>query len=63
MRVDRNNQMAWFVLADSSLIVIPFAPLPWGQSPPGCLSNVHSTRMEVLEIETEALAIGSTDVP
>jgi hypothetical protein len=59
VRVDRDNQTAWFVLDDGSLIPALFTPLPRAEWPTGCPTNIHSTRMEVLELEMEALTIGS----
>ena len=58
--VDRENRIAWFAFSDGSQAVIPFDPLPRADWPAGCPANIYSTRMEVLQIETEDLTVGST---
>jgi hypothetical protein len=60
VRVDRDNQTAWFMLNDGSQVILSFTPLPRAEWPAGCPTNVSSTHMEVLEIETEDLTIAST---
>jgi hypothetical protein len=60
MRVDRDNQTAWFMLADGSQVIVSFTPLPRAEWPAGCPTNVSSTYMEVLDIETEDLTVAST---
>jgi hypothetical protein len=60
VRVDRDNQTAWFMLTDGSQVIVSFTPLPRAEWPAGCPTNIYSTYMEVLEIETEALTIAST---
>lgn len=60
VRVDRDNQAAWFMLSDGSQVIVSFTPLPRAEWPAGCPTNVYSTHMEVLEIETETLTIAST---
>jgi hypothetical protein len=60
VRVDRDNQTAWFLLGDGSLVLVPFASLPRADWPAGCPTNIHSTHIEVLELKTETLTIGST---
>jgi hypothetical protein len=59
VHVDRDNQTAWFMLADGPQIIVSFSPLPRAEWPVGCPTNIYSTHMEVLEIETEALSIAS----
>lgn len=60
VRVDRDNQTAWFMLTDGSQVIVSFTPLPRAGWPAGCPTNIYSTYMEVLEIETEVLTIAST---
>ena len=60
VRVDRDNQTAWFMLSDGSQVIVSFTPLPRAEWPAGCPTNIYSTYMEVLEIETEVLTIAST---
>jgi hypothetical protein len=60
VRVDRENQTAWFALTDGSQIIVPFTPRPRADWPAGCPTNVHSTRMEVVELESGALTIATT---
>jgi len=59
VRVDRENQTVWFALTDGSQVIIPFTSRGREACPAGCPGNVSSTRMEVLELETEALTIAS----
>ena len=60
VRVDRDNRTAWFLLADGSLAVVSFVPLPRAEWPAGCPTNINATHMEVLELETETLTVAST---
>ena len=60
VQVDRDNQTVWFALADGSQIIVPFTSRARAAWPAGCPTNVSSTRMEVLDLETEALTIAST---
>lgn len=60
VRVDRDHEMAWFILADGSYVIVPFTPRPRSEWSEGCPTNVGSTAMEVLEIEMEDLAIAET---
>jgi hypothetical protein len=60
VRVDPDDQTAWLMLADGTQVIVSFAPLPRAEWPPGCPTNIYSTRMEVLEIEMETLSIAST---
>ena len=60
VRVDRDHRTAWFLLADGSLAVVSYVPWPRTEWPAGCPTNINSTHMEVLELETETLTIAST---
>ncbi len=60
VRVDRDNQTVWFMLTDGSQVILSFTPLPRAEWPAGCPTNMASTHMEVLEIETDGLTIAST---
>lgn len=60
VRVDRDHRMAWLVLANGSRVIIPFTPRPRSEWSEGCPTNVGSTAMEVLELETEDLVIAET---
>jgi hypothetical protein len=60
VRIDRENQIAWFVLTDGSQLIVPFTPRARAAWPAGCPTNVSSTRMEVLNLEVETLTIAST---
>ncbi len=59
LRIDRDENAAIFTLADGSKLTASFVPRSSGEWPAGCPSNIHSTYMEVLDIEQEALTIGS----
>jgi hypothetical protein len=60
LRVDRDNRTAWFMLGDGSQLIVSLAVVPRAEWPAGCPTNLYSTRMEVLEIETGTLTIGPT---
>jgi hypothetical protein len=57
--VDREHQVAWIAFDDGSLDVVPFAARPREAWPSGCPTNVNATRMEVLNLEAETLALAS----
>jgi hypothetical protein len=59
VRIDRENQIAWFVLTDGSQLIVSFTPRARAAWPAGCPTNVSSTRMEVLNLEVETLTIAS----
>ena len=59
LEVNRDAQVATLTLADGSEIAIPFTPRPRSDWPAGCPSNVNETRMEVLDLDRDALTVGS----
>lgn len=58
LQIDRERQTATFSLRDRSEVVVSFVARERTQWPSGCPANIGSTRMEVLDIEEERLAIG-----
>lgn len=60
VRIDRENQIAWLAFTDGSQVIVRFTSRERGAWPAGCPTNIYSTHMEVLELETEALTIAST---
>jgi hypothetical protein len=58
--VDRDHQIAWFRLEDAAVSLIPFKPWPQSECPEGCPTNINATRMEVLELDTDALVLSPT---
>jgi hypothetical protein len=60
LRIDRDNRRMVLTLGDGSGIVTSFVPRDRREWPSGCPSNIHSTRMEVLEIAEDPLTIGGT---
>ena len=60
VRVDRENQIAWFALTDGTQHIVPFSVRGKAAWPAGCPTNISATRMEVLDLEMEALTIAST---
>lgn len=59
VRINRENQIAWFALADGTQLIVPFSSRKKTAWPAGCPTNLSSTRMEVLDLETETLTIAS----
>jgi hypothetical protein len=59
MRVDREERVVVFALADGSEIVTAFVPRSRAEWPTGCPTNIYSHGMEVLDIEQQELIIGS----
>jgi hypothetical protein len=59
MEIDRGQRLVAFVLADGSEIITPFVPRDRAGWPEGCPTNVHSTQMEVLDLEAKALSFES----
>jgi hypothetical protein len=57
MEIDREEGVVVFALADGSEIITTFVPRERAAWPSGCPTNIHSTHMEVLDIEEEALTI------
>jgi hypothetical protein len=62
MDIDREQSLVTFVLIDGSKIVAPFVPRHRAEWPAGCPTNIHSTRMEVLDLEAEALTFESLTI-
>ena len=60
LQVDRKARQVVFTLADGSEIATSFVPRERSAWPSGCPTNIQSTRMEVLEFETDPLIIGAT---
>jgi len=59
IEIDRGKGTAMFTLVDGSQILASFVPRERANWPAGCPSNVGSTRMEVLDIQEDALNIES----
>jgi hypothetical protein len=57
MDIDREQSLVTFALVDGAEISASFVPRDKAEWPAGCPTNIHSTHMEVLDIETEALTI------
>ena len=60
LQVDRKTRQVVFTLADGSQIAASFVPRERSAWPSGCPTNIQSTRMEVLDIESDPLTIGAT---
>lgn len=60
LEIDRDRRVATFKLADGSEMMTPFTPRDRADWPEGCPTNIITHRMEVLDIEEEALTIGPT---
>ena len=58
--VDRAHETAWLMFDDGSLRVVSLVARSRQAWPAGCPANLGSTRMEVLEIGAEDLALAST---
>lgn len=59
LQVDRDSRLLVLTLVDGSEIVTSFVSRDRREWPSGCPSNLNSTRMEVLEIAEDPLAIGA----
>jgi hypothetical protein len=57
--VDREHQVVWITFDDGTVDVVPFVARPREAWPSGCPTNVNATRMEVLSLEVEAVALAS----
>jgi hypothetical protein len=55
--IDREHGLVVFTLADGSELATPFVPRDRAKWPSGCPTNIHSTHMEVLDLEAEILTI------
>ncbi len=60
--IDREHRTAWVALEDDSLWVGPYVARRRNAWPAGCPANIGSTRMEVLALAHEELALPSTHV-
>ena len=58
MDIDREQRLVTFALVDGSEIITPFVPRDRADWPAGCPTNIHSTHMEVLDLEAEVLTFG-----
>jgi hypothetical protein len=59
LEVDRDKRVLVFTLTDSSKAIASFIARDRAEWPPGCPSNINSTRMEVLDIIENPLRIGA----
>ena len=60
--VDRDEGVMVLTLVDGSEIAASLAPRDRTEWPAGCPTNIHSTRMEVLDIVPDPLAIAATSL-
>jgi hypothetical protein len=60
--IDRDENLFVLTLVDGSEIVASFLPRDRKEWPAGCPTNIHSTRMEVLDIVQDPLTIGETSL-
>lgn len=60
MIVNRENNAIAIILKDGSVISTYFTARPKQDWPSGCPANIGSTRMEVLDLDVDELAIGFT---
>jgi hypothetical protein len=60
--IDRDDSLMVLTLVDGSEIVASFVPRDRTEWPAGCPTNIHSTRMEVLDIVQDPLTIGATSL-
>ena len=60
--VDREHQMVWIAFDDGSLDVVPYTAQPRSTWPSGCPTNVNATRMEILKLDAESLALKTVTV-
>jgi hypothetical protein len=58
--IDRDERLMVLTLVDGSEIVAAFVPRDRTAWPAGCPTNIHSTRMEVLDIVQDPLTIGAS---
>jgi hypothetical protein len=58
VKIDRDERVAVFALADGSEISISFVPRDRADWPDGCPTNLLTHRMEVLNLEEDTLTIG-----
>lgn len=58
MQIDRQNNTMKLVLTDGSIISSALSARPKEDWPSGCPANLGSTRMEVLDLDVNEIAIG-----
>ena len=62
LAVDRDEGVMVLTLVDGSEIAASLVPRDRSEWPAGCPANIQSTRMQVLEIAPDPLAIGATSL-
>ncbi len=60
--IDRDQRLMVLTLVDGTQITASFVPRDRSEWPAGCPTNINSTRMEVLDIELDRLAIGDSAI-
>jgi hypothetical protein len=60
LEIDRDESLMVLTMIDGSEIVAALVPRDRTEWPAGCPTNIHSTRMEVLDIVPDPLIIGAT---
>jgi hypothetical protein len=60
LEIDRDESLMVLTMIDGSEIVAALVPRDRTEWPAGCPTNIHSTRMEVLDIVPDPLNIGAT---
>jgi hypothetical protein len=60
LQIDQETRQVVFKLVDGSEIATSFVPRERSAWPSGCPTNIQSTRMEVLDVETDPLILGAT---
>ena len=59
LTIDRDESVMVLTLVDGSEIVALFVPRDRAEWPAGCPANIHSTRMEILDIVRDPLTVGT----
>ena len=62
LAIDRDEGVMVLTLVDGSEVAAALAPRDRSEWPAGCPANIQSTRMEVLDIAPDPLAIGATSL-
>ena len=62
LNIDRDESLMVFTLVDGSEIVASFVPRDRTEWPAGCPTNIHSTRMEVLDIVPDPWTVGAASL-
>jgi hypothetical protein len=63
LRIDGITNTAVFEFTDGSEVAASFSARDRGQWPAGCPGSLYSVRMEVLDLEVEAVQIGEQSFP